>query len=188
MVGDRSYPQCEWAFSRILPNCFHLYGTKIQCQHPQKELAIVSFSCRNVKPSVNDIQDICKHCDVLLLQETWLADFELTVLANIHGNFYDKEISYIDSTNYLNVGRPHRRLALLLYKELANHSSIFDMKDDRIIGIEIQKAKEKIVILNMYIPYCIDDNFDDFCYYLVKLDDLIKDFTTPYINIIGKEL
>ena len=37
----------------------------------------------------------------------------------------------------------------------------------------------------MYLPYCSDDNLDVFCYYLVKLDDLIKDFTTPYVYIIG---
>ena len=49
------------------------------------------------------------------------------------------------------------------------------MKDDRIMGIKIQKGQEKIVILNVYLPYCSDDNFDDFFNYLVKLDNLIKD-------------
>ena len=91
----------------------------------KKELAIASLNCRNVKSSVNEIRDICKDYDVLLLQETWLANFEVPVLANIHGNFYGKGISSIDSTNDLSVGRPHGGLAVLWHEEVGNHCSIY---------------------------------------------------------------
>ena len=37
----------------------------------------------------------------------------------------------------------------------------------------------------MYLSYCGEDNYDDLCYYLVKLDDLIMDSITSYVYIIG---
>ena len=44
---------------------------------------------------MDEIQAIAEKVDILFLQETWLFDFELSMLASIHKDFYGKGISSI---------------------------------------------------------------------------------------------
>ena len=56
------------------------------------ELTIRSFNCKNNKTSVNEIQGLCKDCDIILLQETWLCDQEISFMNSIHKDFYSRGI------------------------------------------------------------------------------------------------
>ena len=47
---------------------------------------------------------------------TWLADFKLPMLSNIHDDFYSKGVSSMDSSNDLNIGRRHGGMAILWRK------------------------------------------------------------------------
>ena len=58
---------------------------------------ITTFNCKNLKLSLEEIQSLCNRCDVIMLQETWLLDFELPLLASIHKDFYSKGVSAIDN-------------------------------------------------------------------------------------------
>ena len=76
-------------------------------------------------------------------------------------------------------------MAILWQNELGNQCKILNLDDSRIMGVEICNGKEKFIILNLYLPYCCDDNLDEFNYYLMKLDGLISDFNTPYRQVMG---
>ena len=59
------------------------------------DLRICSYNCFGIKSSMDEIQAIAEKVDILFLQETWLFDFELSMLASIHKDFYGKGISSI---------------------------------------------------------------------------------------------
>ena len=50
-------------------------------------LRFITYNCYNIKSSLQDIYELCKTYDVIFLQETWLFDFELSMLSNIHSEF-----------------------------------------------------------------------------------------------------
>ena len=54
----------------------------------QTELSVGTFNCRNIKTSFTEIQELCIGCDILLLQETWLLEFELPCISKIDNDFY----------------------------------------------------------------------------------------------------
>ena len=63
------------------------------------KLRIVSFNCRGLKNSVHDVTELCETSDIVLLQETWLTNDELSLLTNVHGQFYGKGVSNVSSKN-----------------------------------------------------------------------------------------
>ena len=42
-----------------------------------------------------------------------------------------------------------------------------------------------LLILNVYLPYCKEDNQEEFLFYLSKIDHLIKQSGTPFVIVAG---
>ena len=63
-------------------------GALIRKYYESIRLSIISNNCRNIKSSLNVLQDLCNKADILLLQKTWLYDFDLHMLNSIHKDFY----------------------------------------------------------------------------------------------------
>ena len=57
--------------------------------------------------------------------------------------------------------------------------------DTRIIGIEVQSNDFTLLFLTVYLPYECDMYYDDYCFYLSKLQCIIDSANTPYIFILG---
>ena len=149
-------------------------------------LRVCSYNCRGIKTSIEEIQKLAEESDILLLQETWLFDFELTFLATIHEDFYGKGISSIDSESQGLVGRPHGGLAILWRKSLGKICKLVDFEDTRLMGIELCNEKDcNMLLINVYMPVCTQENREDFAFYLTKLDSIIRGHSTPYVAIFG---
>ena len=148
-------------------------------------LTICSFNCKNVKTSLVEIIDLCLSFDIILLQETWLLDFELPLLNNVHPDFYARGISSVKSNDGLLVGRPHGGLAILWRKSMGSDCTVVDYCDDRLMGLEISSHSSKVLLVNVYLPYCCNDNIDDYMFYLCKLDSIIESADTPYVFVVG---
>ena len=127
-----------------------------------ENLRISSFNCKNVKTSVNEIQYLCDLCDVLLLQETWLYEFDLNFLNSLHKDFYAKGISSMDASKGIITGRPHGGMAVLWRKTLGNMCKIVDLDDNRLLGLEINSSNISILIVNIYMSFNSVDNQDEF--------------------------
>lgn len=149
------------------------------------ELVITSFNCKNIKSSVNEVQDICDRCDIVLLQETWLQDSEMHLLNNMHEDFYATGLSSMDTSHGLITGRPHGGTAILWRKSIGSLCSIKNYGDPRIIGIEVRGRDAYALILNVYLPYCCYGNSEAFDYYLSLIDSVITDYCSPYVYVIG---
>ncbi|CAL4139663.1 unnamed protein product, partial [Meganyctiphanes norvegica] len=85
-----------------------------------RKLKITSFNCTGFKPRNYDyINDVYNKCDILLLQETWLYNFESKQFNNIIQGCQYHAISAMDETDIMRVGRPFGGLAVLWKKNLA---------------------------------------------------------------------
>ena len=81
--------------------------------NPSSSLNVISYNCKGLKSSLNVIQELCHMCDILLLQETWLYDFDLSLCNSVHKDFHGQGLSSVNSSSGLLAGRPHGGLAIL---------------------------------------------------------------------------
>ncbi len=149
-------------------------------------MKIASFNCHSLKSSGDAVRDLCDKCDIVLLQETWLNRDELSVLNNIHPDCYGMGTSAIDIESDILVGRPYGGLAILWKRKIAHEIKIVQYNDSRLLGLECQNSTgAKLFVLNAYLPYKCDNNFEDFCMYLGKIDSIIESVDTPYSIVMG---
>ena len=63
-----------------------------------------------------EIYVLCETSDIIILQETWLNDFDVQFLNTINDNVYAKDISSMDSSTQVLRGRPFEGLGILWKK------------------------------------------------------------------------
>jgi exonuclease III len=152
-------------------------------------IRLASFNCRNVKTSLPDISQLCNSCDVVFLQETWLAPSELIILKHIHPDFYGEGISsFRDDTQLF--GRPHGGLGILWRKSLGPSASCIVYPDEnRIMGFNIFGSTASLFLLNVYLPYFSgsesDCNYYEFLNNLSKALSLLESSPTMNACILG---
>ena len=148
-------------------------------------LHIASFNCKNIKSSVDEIRQLCKDNDVVLLQETWMTKADLHILNQFDPAFNSNGTSAMQTEDKILTGRPLGGLAILWRKTLTQTYRIIDYNDERLLGIELQFGNKKLLIVNVYLPYCSAANHDDIIHYLAKNDAIISSSDTPFIYIMG---
>ena len=137
-------------------------------------LKVSSFNCKNIKTSLPEILLLCKSCDVVFLQETWLCDQELSSLSTIHKDFYGRGVSSVDTSSGVISGRPHGGLGILWKKSLGQSCRIIESPDERIMQIELALNGKIFNLFNVYLPYDNGSNIEDYREYLTKLIDLLE--------------
>ena len=126
-------------------------------------LKICSFNCHSLKSSLEEVKSLCNQCDIIFLQETWLASFELTILNSIHDDFVGMGKTAMDSSAGLLKGRPFGGLAILWKKSLQSCVKVIAL-DKRIMCLHIQTSEGVVSLLNVYLPtdYGDYDSLDEF--------------------------
>ena len=89
------------------------------------------------------------------------------------------------SSEELLIGRPHGGIAILWRKSIANHCKIVEYNDNRLLGIELNNDNNALLLLNVYLPCCTNNNHADFSYYLSKINSILCDYKSPYAYAIG---
>ncbi|CAL4112232.1 unnamed protein product [Meganyctiphanes norvegica] len=143
-----------------------------------KQIKITSFNCTAFKPRNYDyISDINNKCDILLMQETWLYNFESYLFNNILPGCQYHAMSSMDETNVTHVGRPFRGLAIVWNKNLALSIIPVETASDRLCAVVIKSDNQNIVLCNVYMS-CdnnTDENFEiygDVLYEMLTLFEL----------------
>jgi exonuclease III len=146
---------------------------------------VTSFNCKNMKSSIDEIRELCAHCDILLLQETWLMEHDLPLLSQISNEFYCKGLTAMDTQNGVVVGRPFGGIAILWRKSLGPYVKPITYGDSRLLGLEVQCQNTKLLLINTYLPCSSHENLDDFLFYLVKIDSIVTAADTCHCMVIG---
>ena len=153
-------------------------------------LKITSFNCSGFKPRNYDyIRDIFKKCEILLLQETWLYNFETNLFnTNIPGCQFHA-ISAMDESNITRVGRPYGGCAILWKSNFALSITPIVTLSNRICAVHIKSDKLNVILCNLYMPG--DNNteesfeeYGDIIFELITIFDLYR----GYDFIVGGDL
>ena len=119
------------------------------------------------------------------MQETWLLDCDLTYLASLNIDFYAKGLSSICTSEDVLRGQPHGGMAIMWRKCISSNCQIVDLDDQRLMGVKFDCNGSTIFIVNIYMPYCCENNTEDFMFYLTKMENIMADADTPYVFAIG---
>ena len=151
-------------------------------------IRICSYNCNSLKNSLIDVRRLCDSNDIIYLQETWLARFELFMLNQIHDDFFGLGVSAFDSCSALLSGRPFGGIAMLWKKSLQG-SIKAKVISDRIMVMDISTNLGVVSLYNVYFPtdYRNADSHDQFCLTLGQLACSVElaGMRTNFIGILG---
>ena len=74
-----------------------------------------------MKTSHDELYALCEAHDIVILQETWLAKNELSLLSKTHCDFIGNGVSSIDDELKINSGRPHGGIGIMWRKNMNKH-------------------------------------------------------------------
>ena len=117
------------------------------------ELSIISFNCKGFKPRNYDyINKLFVLSDILLLQETWLYDFEDKLIKSKIPNSVVNCISSMNSEDVGRGGRPYGGLAILTHNKFSFMIKPIKTNSNRILAIELVNDNVKILLIDIYFP------------------------------------
>jgi len=148
-----------------------------------EELSVGTYNCRGFTASMHDIEQLCAMYHIILLQETWLVKQTLDKMTDISDNHFACGTAEVDYTKGITSGRPYGGTAILWNKKL--NANTFMNQDQSIIGLEVCLDSNSLNILNVYMPYCYDSNYDEYINYLSKISILCDEIASPNVFIVG---
>ena len=90
----------------------------------------------------------------MLLQETWLYDFDLSLCNLVHKDFYGQGVSYLNTSGYLLAGRLNGWLTILWHKSLGVSCKINTYDDKCLMGTKFTDGRKiKHLFLDVYMPF-----------------------------------
>ena len=128
---------------------------------------------------------MCKHFDIIMIQEHWLYPDELSYLSMLSNDFNGFGLSPMPVGEKLLSGRPYGGVGIMWHKKLSKCAKIVQYDDTRILGLEIMTNNQTFLFVCVYLPYDCDVNYDDYCFYLNKINCIIDTASTPYVFILG---
>ena len=144
-------------------------------------LKITSFNCQGFKDrNYNYIIDLFNDCNILLLQETWLYNFEHNNFNNILISSQHHAVSAMDEEIVGRIGRPHGGCAIIWHQSLNMSVIPINTISSRVCAVQIKSENVNCVVVSIYMPN--DDNsnntfevFGDVLYELSTLTSLYDD-------------
>ena len=124
-----------------------------------KSLKIVSFNCSGFKFRNYDyLKDIFKKCDILLIQETWMYNFQHEEIGKVLDDSEQHAVSAMDDWDVSRVGRPHGGCAIVWRRGLALDFQPLTTTSKRLCAVVAQSQCAKLLLVSVYMPN--DDNCD----------------------------
>ena len=148
-------------------------------------IRIITYNCHGMKNSIVDLFELCKHNDLIFLQEIWLFKFELNLISTIHPEFEAYGISAIKDSDEIINGRPYGGLAILIRKQYRPICDFQSFDDSMLLGVTISSSVDKYCFINVYMPYQHDDNYETFMECIGKLSATIEDSDMCNFIILG---
>ena len=151
-------------------------------------LKITSYNCQGVKDrNYNYLNELFNNCDVLLLQETWLYNFEHSIFNNILQPCQYHAISSMDEGNVVRHGRPHGGCAIIWHQNINLSVVPINTLSKRLCAVHIKGDTFDCIFASIYMPN--DDNsnnsFEIFGDVLYEISTLISLYENSDIILGG---
>lgn len=145
----------------------------------------VTFNCKNVKRSVDNIRDLCKVCDIIALQETWLTNEEIPFLNTISSDFSCTGVSAMDSSAGILRGRPYGGVALLWRCSVFVNVVVIECDNPRICAIKVMSNQKSFLVMCVYMPTDEKANLAEFTDVLSAVSAIIDNCSVDCVYIMG---
>jgi len=144
-----------------------------------------SYNCQSAYANFYQISCLMSDLDVLVLQETFLNEYNHDVLCGLGE---ETEYAYVSSTRNSSsfVGRSSGGLAVV-WRKINNIEFFPQYYSDRIMGLKIQCGESILLLLNVYLPcdYGNVVSIIDYKSRISELDDIISRENYDELAIVG---
>ncbi|XP_022832297.1 uncharacterized protein LOC111360568 [Spodoptera litura] len=144
-----------------------------------------TFNCKNVKRSCDDVRNLCRSCDVVCLQETWLMPHDVPYIGTIDSGFGYTATSAVDTSAGILRGRPHGGTALLWRQSLFRQVTVIQCNNPRICAIKIITGDRPVIVMSVYLPTNTSDNLQDFTYCLSAVSAIVDEYGVESVFVLG---
>lgn len=156
-------------------------------------LRVLSYNCRGLRlgQGAGDrahrlvIDNLLENCDILCLQETFLAKQDLAKLNILDVNFHGAGESTTDLSWRIIRGRIPGGVAILWNKRLDLLVNVLRLDVDWCIGVQLSYSGRELIILNVYTPYECIQNEAEYLNRLAFIYSFIQCSNTSCIYVIG---
>ena len=131
------------------------------------------------------VDKLLEGCDVLCVQETFLAKQHLEGLNSIHKDFHGAGESTTDLCSKVVRGRIPGGVATLWNKKYDQLVNVIRLGVDWAIGLELCCSDKKLIILNVYTPYECYQNEDEYLSRMAFIMSFIQDNPSTCICVVG---
>jgi exonuclease III len=145
----------------------------------------VTFNCKNVKRSVDNIRDLCKIYDIIALQETWLTNDDLSFLSTISDDFSSTGVSAMDSSTGPLRGRPYGGVALLWRRSVFVNVYVIECDNPRFCAIMVISNKKAFLVMCLYMPTDENPNLAEFTDVLSAVSAIIDNCGVETVYMLG---
>ena len=150
-------------------------------------VTIMSYNCRGFnKLKCDYIKSLFASCNILLLQEHWLSDDQLTMLGSIDSMFSHIAVSGFGNSDVLD-GRPYGGCAILWRSDMSIKVNTVDTNSKRVCAARMMNDNLKLLVICVYMPYEGNNEMtDEFIEQLAIVDDVIAANQDCHIVVGGK--
>ena len=148
------------------------------------DLIIASYNCKGFKQrNYQYINKIFSKCHILMLQETWLYDFETKHILN---NLIDSQCfskSAMNSEDVGRAGRPFGGLAIAWHRSLPITVSPVNVSSTRLCALTVCSKNIQLLLVSVYMP-CDDGTVDNF----LQMGDVLDEISSLIATYQGYKL
>lgn len=146
---------------------------------------LVTFNCKNVKRSIDNIRDICKTSDIIALQETWLFPEEIPLLNTISPEFSYTGVSAMNAEIGILRGRPYGGVALLWRSSVFRNVVVVQCNNPRICAIKVALNDKSFLVMCVYMPTDEATNLVEFTDILSAMSAIIDSNSVDNVYLLG---
>jgi exonuclease III len=161
-------------------------ATCVNNSNTKEQFVIKSYNCRGFNSSKKQyIRTVLTGCDMLFLQEHWLAEPQLAVLGDVNSDFVYTAVSGFDNSDVL-IGRPYGGCDILWRATLSAIVTPIATGSMRLCAVSMCAENYKILVINVYMPYEDgDDKADEFAEQLSIIEYIISQHSDSHVIVGG---
>ena len=118
-------------------------------------ITLASYNMHGFTSNWKYLQDLCRTCNLIVIEEHWLASSQLHYLDDIDPNFMCYSKSAMDDVlcDGLLTGRPFGGVSILYNKNLGGIISFVAADDGRVICVKLKTTDVQLLLFGCYFPY-----------------------------------
>ena len=151
-------------------------------------LKVVSYNTKGFKfRNINYLNSIFKRCDVMMLQETWLYNFESLFISDSLKGSQCHCISAMSDDDVGRQGRPFGGLAIIWHSNSSVLVQSILVTSKRLCAVTLDFDNDNLILINVYMP--IDDgsthSFEEMGDILSEIESIAKLYSDRQILVCG---